>query len=234
VIKRALARNIVMFLGDTTEAGVRQTLGCDALPVLFDEFESERKKSASRVEDVMSLITQASSETEGVLAKGGAGGKATTFRIRSMFCFSSVAVSIKQAAARSRITVLSVKTAEQPSREGIAQYNKLMADIIKTMTPEFIDAMQARAVSLIPVIRKNAITFAEAAAMVAKTRRFGDQVGTLLAGAYALHSGQLIDPARRMMRGASVTFGSVPSVAAMAFCRASHSGRFRVNSTSSQ
>lgn len=195
VIKRALARNIVMFLGDTTEAGVRQTLGCDALPVLFDEFESERKKSASRVEDVMSLITQASSETEGVLAKGGAGGKATTFRIRSMFCFSSVAVSIKQAAARSRITVLSVKTAEQPSREGIAQYNRLMADIIRTMTPEFIDAMQARAVSLIPVIRKNAITFAEAAAMVAKTRRFGDQVGTLLAGAYALHSGQLIDPA---------------------------------------
>lgn len=194
VIKRALARNIVMFLGDTTEAGVRQTLGCDALPVLFDEFESERKKSASRVEDVMSLITQASSETEGVLAKGGAGGKATTFRIRSMFCFSSVAVSIKQAAARSRITVLSVRTAEPASKEGIAQYNNLMAEIVRTMTPQFIDALQARAVSLIPIIRKNAITFAEAAAMVAKTRRFGDQVGTLLAGAYALHSGQLIDP----------------------------------------
>lgn len=194
MIKRALGRNLILFLGDTTEAGVRQTLASNAVPVLFDEFESERKKSAQRVEDVMSLITQASSETEGILAKGGMGGKATAFRIRSMFCFSSVAVAIKQAAARSRITVLSVRTAEAATPENIAQYNALMHNIEATLKPEYIDALQARAVTLIPTIRANAVVFAEAAALVLKTRRFGDQIGTLLAGAYGLHSANRITP----------------------------------------
>jgi putative DNA primase/helicase len=194
MIKRALGRNLILFLGDTTEAGVRQTLASNAMPVLFDEFESERKKSAQRVEDVMSLITQASSETEGILAKGGMGGKATAFRIRSMFCFSSVAVAIKQAAARSRITILSVRTAEEATAENIAQYNGLMHSIETTLRPDYIDGLQARAVSLIPVIRANAVVFAEAAALVLKTRRFGDQIGTLLAGAYGLHSANLITP----------------------------------------
>jgi len=194
MIKRALGRNLILFLGDTTEAGVRQTLASNAMPVLFDEFESERKKSAQRVEDVMSLITQASSETEGILAKGGMGGKATAFRIRSMFCFSSVAVAIKQAAARSRITVLSVRTAEAATPENIAQYNALMHNIETTLRPEYIDALQARAVTLIPTIRANAVVFAEAAALVLKTRRFGDQIGTLLAGAYGLHSTNRITP----------------------------------------
>ena len=194
MIKRALGSNMRMFLGDTTEAGVRQRLGCDALPVLFDEFESERKKSASRVEDVMSLITQASSETGGELAKGGVGGRAASFKIRSMFCFSSVAVAIKQVAARTRITVLSVRTAEEPTPEGIQQYNDLLTNIRETLTDDYIDRLQARAVSLIPIIRQNAVIFAEAAALVLKQRRFGDQIGTLLAGAYALHSGGLISP----------------------------------------
>jgi len=142
----------------------------------------------------MSLITQASSETEGILAKGGMGGKATAFRIRSMFCFSSVAVAIKQAAARSRITVLSVRTAEAATPENIAQYNALMHNIETTLRPEYIDALQARAVTLIPTIRANAVVFAEAAALVLKTRRFGDQIGTLLAGAYGLHSTNRITP----------------------------------------
>ena len=194
VIGRALSGNMKMFLGETTEPAVRQILGCDALPVLFDEFESERKKTAARVEDVMSLITQASSETGGVLAKGGAGGKAIKFRIRSMFCFSSVAVAIKQAAARSRITVLSVRAVEQSSKEQTDKWNVLESEIIKTMTPEYIDALQARAVTLIPTIRANAVVFAEAAALVLKTRRFGDQIGTLLAGAYGLHSTNRITP----------------------------------------
>lgn len=188
IVHKVLHRNGLFFQGDTTEAAVRQSLGSDAVPVIFDEFESERKKSASRVEDIMALITQASSETGGVLAKGGAGGKATMFRIRSMFCFSSVAVAIKQAAARSRITVLSLRPAEPETEAGIAQYNAMMTLIADTLTPAYVDSLQARAVHLIPEIRANAVVFAEAAATALRTRRFGDQIGTLLAGAYALHS----------------------------------------------
>ena len=119
------------------------------------------------------------------MPKGGVGGQAASFKIRSMFCFSSVAVAIKAGGGEAGITVLSVRTAEEPTPEGIQQYNDLLTNIRETLTDDYIDRLQARAVSLIPIIRQNAVIFAEAAALVLKQRRFGDQIGTLLAGAYA-------------------------------------------------
>lgn len=194
IVGRSLNGNMLFVQGDTSEAGVRQELGQDAIPVLFDEFESERRKSAERTEDVLSLVTAASSETGAVIAKGGATGKATKFKIRSMFAFSGISVQIKQAAAISRITVLSMRTAGEETAEGLKQYQGLMERIRTTMTPDYIDGLQARAVQMIPVIRKNAQVFAEAAAVVLGTRRQGDQIGTLLAGAYALHSNHEVTP----------------------------------------
>ena len=52
----------------------------------------------------------------------------------------------------------------------------------------------ARSVALIPTIRANAETFARAIAAGHGTRRLGDQIGTLLAGAYSLHSTGLVTP----------------------------------------
>lgn len=194
VVGRCLKRNMLFVQGDTSEAGVRQELGQDAIPVLFDEFESERRKAAERTEDVLSLVTAASSETGAVIAKGGQGGKSQRYVIRSMFAFSSISVSIKQGAAMSRISVLSLKTADEETQEGLQQYQELMETIRTTLTTEFIDRLQARAVAMIPVIRHNAEIFAEAAAIVLGTRRQGDQIGTLLAGAYALHSNKEVTP----------------------------------------
>jgi putative DNA primase/helicase len=104
-----------------------------------------------------------------------------------MFCFSSIGVNMKQHAARTRVTVMSLYTAPE-TEESLAQYNGMMARIFETLTDDYIARMQARAVHLLPVIRKNAKVFAEAAAVVLKDRRMGDQIGTLLAGAFALHS----------------------------------------------
>jgi putative DNA primase/helicase len=194
IVGKTLNGNMLFVQGDTSEAGVRQELGQDAIPVLFDEFESERRKSAERTEDVLSLVTAASSETGAVIAKGGATGKATKFKIRSMFAFSGISVQIKQAAAISRITVLSMKSAGDESEDGLKHYQQLMQKIRTTLTPDYIDGLQSRAVQMIPVIRKNAQVFAEAAAVVLGTRRQGDQIGTLLAGAYALHSNSEVTP----------------------------------------
>lgn len=191
IIGQTLRRNMLFVVGDTSEAGVRQELGQDAMPVVFDEFESERKKAAERVEDVMALVTQSSSETGAKMLKGGANGRAASYKIRSMFAFSSIAVNLKQHAARTRVTVLSLnKMPETDSSQ--KRYRQLLHDINDTINNEYVDRLQARAVQMIPQIRANAEVFAEAAAIILKGRRFGDQVGTLLAGAYALHSTGLI------------------------------------------
>ena len=191
IIRPALDGTMVFVQGDTSEAGIRQRVKFDALPVVFDEFESEREKAANRVQDVMSLTTQASSDTGAEILKGGAGGKAESFRIRSMFAFASIGVNMKQHAARTRVTVLSLKTpsvGHVETQADVDQYNGLIGSIIDTLTPDYIARLQARAVRMIPVIRHNARVFSEAAAMGLGTRRMGDQIGTLLAGAYALYS----------------------------------------------
>lgn len=176
----------LMFQGNTSEAGARQLLEHDALPIIWDEFESDNKKTEARTDDIMDMVTRASSDSEAIMAKGGADGKATTYRTRSMFCFSSISVGIKNLAAESRICTLGlVKVKKTPETE--AQFAKLKADLDETLTPEFIQGLQARAIRMIPVIRKNAGKFAKSIGILTGDQRYGDQHGTLIAGAYALY-----------------------------------------------
>jgi putative DNA primase/helicase len=187
LIGRCLRGVSLQVEGDTSEAGIRQSLVHDARPVVFDEFESERRKAVDRVEDVLAMVTRASSESDAQLIKGSGDGKAQGYRTRAMFAFSSIAVNLKQFAAASRVTVLDLYT-EPESEASLARYNEMMAELYATLQPEYIQRLQARAVHMIPVIRKNATTFSEAASLALKSRRMGDQIGTLLAGVYALHS----------------------------------------------
>ncbi len=167
---------------------------CDALPVMFDEFESETRQMEDRTQQVMGLVTQSSSESGAEILKGGSNNRAEGYKIRSMFAFSSISVNLKQHAARSRVTVMSL-ISEPESVASLQNYTKLDEDIRHLLTPGYVSQLQARAVSMIPTIRHNAEVFAKAAALVLTTRRMGDQIGTLIAGAYALHSGAKISDA---------------------------------------
>ena len=187
IIGRCLEGIALKVEGDTSEAGIRQALLHDARPVVFDEFESERKKAAERVEDVLAMVTRASSETGADLLKGGADGRAASFKTRAMFVFASIGVNLKQYAARTRVTVMGLYS-EPETPESLAEFKEMMVTIQDTLSEDYILRMQARAVRMIPVIRHNARVFAEAAALALKDRRMGDQIGTLLAGAYGLHS----------------------------------------------
>ncbi len=187
IVGRCLEGIALKVEGETSEAGLRQALQFDGRPVVFDEFESERRKSAERVDDVLSMVVRASSETGADLLKGGGDGKANAYKSRSMFIFSSIAVNLKQHAARTRVSVLSLYT-EPETPESLAQFNTMMDTIYGTLTDSYIQALQARAVHMIPTIRRNAKVFTEAAAIALKDRRAGDQIGALLAGAYGLYS----------------------------------------------
>lgn len=194
IVKRVLGRACLFVQSETSAAGVRQTLENDALPVLFDEAESENHKASARIQDIMGLVTAASSETGAKIIKGSAGGKSMAYEVRSMFIFSSIAINLQQFAAKSRVSVFSLrKTPSTP--ESKARYQQLERRIIEVMTDEWVKRLHARAIHLIPVIRQNARIFSDASSAVLGTKRLGDQIGTLLAGAYALHSQGEITPA---------------------------------------
>lgn len=174
--------------GDTSAAGVRQELGSDALPVIYDEAEGEKPEAQKRLQDMLELARQASSESRGVILKGTTGGKAMAFNIRSMFAFASIGFAATQQADTSRITSLTLRrqigTADQLA-ENFAKIKRTWAEV---MTDEFCRGMRARIVRLIPVIRDNAEKFARAVAERLESQRTGDQIGALLAGAYACYS----------------------------------------------
>lgn len=171
----------------TSEAGVRGDLGLDARPVIFDEFESQNEDDRKRVQQVLDLARQASSEDGAAIVKGTQTGGSRRYRVRSCFAFSSINLGLQQAADESRTVVLTVSPSADPDirRQSFAALQKIHAEV---MTPTFQPALIARTLALLPVIRANAEVFAAAIARSGVSRRTGDTVGVLLAGAWSLRS----------------------------------------------
>lgn len=90
---------------DASEAGVRQTLGNQTLPVAIDEAEADDDNR--KMQALVKLARQASSG--GKIARGGADHNAQHFVARSCFLFSSILMPPLQAQDRSRLAVLDLK-----------------------------------------------------------------------------------------------------------------------------
>lgn len=192
-----LERYVMPLLGDmvlpvasnTTEAGLRQTLRSDALPVVFDEAESNEKVDQARMQAILGLARVASTETRAHLIKGSPSGEVSRFHIRSMFFLSSIATALKQGADRSRFAQLTLRSSnDMPQAERQAHWQALERDLVRYIDPDVAQRLIARTIGLIPTIRQSAKVFSHAAAEHFDSQRLGDQYGALLAGAWSLMS----------------------------------------------
>lgn len=192
-----LDRFVVPLLGDlrlavsgaTTEAGLRQTICSDAVPVVFDEAESNEKGDQQRMQAILSLARVASSESSAEMLKGSPSGDVSRYRVRSMFLMSSIATALKQGADKSRFAQLTLRSpTEMGQEEREAHWQSLDRDLERYITPQLARRLIARTVSLIPVIRQSVVVFSAAAARHFDSQRLGDQYGTLMAGAWSLLS----------------------------------------------
>ena len=183
----------LLVAGNTSEAGLRQTLRADALPVVFDEAESNERLDQQRMQSVLSLARVASTESRAQTIKGTAEGDAQRYTIRSMFLMSSIATALKQGADKSRFAQLTLRNPnEMPKAERIKHWEDLERDLDKYITEHIGQRLQARTISLIPVIRQSIKIFSRAASEAFDSQRLGDQYGTLLAGAWSLQSKEVV------------------------------------------
>lgn len=191
IVRRLLGETCLAVQGETSEAGIRQSLSHDALPVVFDEAEGEDRKAQERIQNVLNLMRSASTEDGGLLVKGSAGGAAVSYQIRSCFAFASIGVSLSQQSDRSRVTVLSLAKLNDTTKraERWQQLQKLYAE---TINDDYVAMLQARTLGMVGTIIKNAAVFSAAAAAVIGEQRTGDQLGALLAGAFSLSSSKEI------------------------------------------
>lgn len=184
----ALTRGINIYAqSNTTEPGIRQKLKTDAIPVLFDEAEQNEEKDKNRVQAIIGLMRQSSTESDARTYKGTTFGHSMDFIVRSMFCLASIQVGIKHQADVERLAILSLKSSGK-DLESIKEWK----DLEETLTT-FINhdktisrRLFRRSLTLIPTILKNIDTFTSAAAKHFKSQRAGDQYGALLAGCYCM------------------------------------------------
>ncbi len=183
----------LLVAGNTSEAGLRQTLRADALPVVFDEAESNERLDQQRMQSVLSLARVASTESRAQTIKGTAEGDAQRYTIRSMFLMSSIATALKQGADKSRFAQLTLRNPnEMPKAERIKHWEDLERDLDKYITEHIGQRLQARTISLVPIIRQSIKIFSRAASEAFDSQRLGDQYGTLLAGAWSLQSKEVV------------------------------------------
>jgi putative DNA primase/helicase len=193
LVMRMVAKTGLMIQGNSTEAGIRQTLQSDARPVLIDEAESEDAQGIKRMQSIMELARQASSPVGGKIIKGSAGGSSVQFDVRSCFYFSSIGVGAKFKADLSRISILHLNKNTSPNA---SQDFKDLENLYKETFAHdcMADGLRARSIKLAPTIAKNAQTLAEASRVILGSRG-GDQYGALLAGAYSCRSDKVLDMA---------------------------------------
>jgi len=175
--------------GNSTEAFIRQELRADALPVIFDEAESNEKADQQRIQNILALARVSSSSGRGVIGKGGADGAAQRFTIRSMFLLCSISTALKQGADQSRFAQLTMRNPNYlPKQERQEHWLALDRDLTNTITAEIGHRLLLRSLQAIPTIRASVAVFRAAAADRFDSQRQGDQYGTLLAGAWSLTS----------------------------------------------
>ena len=202
IVRPVLGGLVCDMASHSTEAGVRHRMDGDALPLLFDEAEAESAHDRHRMQGVLDLGRQSSKEGSAPIVKGTQNQSgAKSYTLRSTFYFSSINISMNKLADESRFTVLGLKTTAKGDRVAMAAYAALRLRITNTLTPEFRAGLLARIVGMMPTIRANALTFSRAASEELGSNRAGDQIGTLLAGYFALTSSRelTLDEARAIV-----------------------------------
>lgn len=185
-----LTRDYNLFAqGSSTEAGLRQNLQTDALPTLVDEAEKDNESEQRRVDAMLALIRQSSTETRARTLKGTTSGGGMEFHIRSMFCLASVQVGMDNKADIDRLTML---TLQGPADDGGKHWAKLESELYALELDDTLpQRMLARALANMPQIQACIKVFCLAASQRPEwTQRMADQYGTMIAGCWALqHSG---------------------------------------------
>lgn len=200
LIQPLLGRETLFLAGSSTEAGIRQRLRADSIPVLFDEFENNGPKSEGIVQSVLDLMRVAWSDTQAVVLKGSSAGTSQEFSVK----FAAIVTSIRQVslndADQSRFATIELA----PHASDMAHWNRLDA-LLNTIDFEFGNRLFARTVGLLPVLLANSKAMNRALNRKSPGQRFGDQYGMLLAGYSLLLSDEPMDDAQADLLASHVT-----------------------------
>lgn len=209
-ITAPMAGHCIRAMSSTTAAGIRQALGCDAIPVLIDELEGKDEESNKRIRAMNELVRSSSTETGGSIYKGTPGGDAQKFATRSSFLMSSIAMGALESADEARFVRLEFKY--RPDNDGGAKF-KSIESLCRSTTgnPTFVQSVIARAIHHAYGIRRACDIFADAIRRATGDSRKGQQYGAISAGYWFLIQDSVPTPAQADHFVSQVDWDSVTS-----------------------
>jgi len=179
-----LLAGLAISTSNSTEAGIRQTLGADTLPVLIDESEGEDPR---RREGHLRLARLSYDGTH--TSRGTTGGRAQNYAVRSSIALVGINATINNPADRSRTVVVGREQLHQ------AQWAPVDQRLRRLLTPQTGARLLRRTVTKLHTLRANVMTFRRVVEGLGNGAgaRAGDTYGALLAGAHMLISTALVD-----------------------------------------
>ena len=171
--------------GTSTPAGVRQGLQNSAKCFMGDEMESDNRMQSERIEQILTLFRGSSSgqESGGATLHGSQDGEGKLWVMQSMACFSSIGSAMHHNADMNRFTVCELKQ----NRGDITEHKKNFSEIeqkAKNFNQEYSRAFHARTYNIIDELLSAVSIVKEQSSRILGTMRDGDQIGTLMAGAW--------------------------------------------------
>jgi hypothetical protein len=182
VIKAVLGRAALCVDGGTTEPGIRDMMGHDGRPLVYDEAEP-----SPSMPEVIGLARKAS--TGSVVKKFGQ----RPFKARFAACFSAINPPVNKTADENRISFMHLKKNRKPT--AMQDYDDLLALIDETITADFSERMVARTLENMDALIKNIRIFQRAVRKTTGAARAAQQIGTMLAGLYLLGRTDVIEEA---------------------------------------
>lgn len=171
--------------GTSTEAGIRQSLGYDAKPILLDELEPESGRDRSRVERIVKLM-RSSSSADGAIARGTLEGRAINFSTRSMFLVGAINLYRISAADTSRLVKLELDRHDSGEARRSNAHILQLIEKLDGVGPAFCQSAIDHAGDILA-----SINVVHRALPVVQERQ-ADNLATLLAAAWVAKNGRAI------------------------------------------
>ena len=163
--------------GDTTAVGIMQAGPTDSLAVIRDEAEPDAE-GISKIRGMLSFIRSTTSAQENaVVKKGTTNHKGVTFSNHRAFLLTSVNELLTKESDKSRFSVVRMTQNLQ------YKWEDLKPELLSCFTKEIGEKIRKRTFLNFDKLLKNIEVFKMAAGTILKKQRYGDQIGTLIAGA---------------------------------------------------
>lgn len=189
---------INQYLGDfliskgskSTEPGIRGLIGNTGKPVLLDEAEDYGPTERTRLDNLLNLITGASSgRNDTGIVKGTATGGVKLYSCNSVFCLASINPCLKETAHLERFAQLRMTNKGENRAEKWKKMQAMMADF-DYQYPEFQKQLRRRAFNRLPQLLEIIDLFSDELERSGHDSRTSEHIGGLLAGFWLMNNNQ--------------------------------------------